>query len=77
MPNSSKKEEIEKMLTPKIEEPEELIKEVKVQDTGRQLIVQIPVQIAEALKINKGDIVIFKVPLKNIKEYSIKVKNIK
>jgi len=67
----------EDSLTPKVEEPKTLIREVKVQDTGRQLIIQIPSQIAEALNIKKGDIINFNVPLDNIKEYSIKLKKIK
>ena len=74
---SSKKEELDEMLTPRIKEPEILEKGVKIQDTGRQLIIQIPAQIAQALDINKGDVIIFRVPLKNVKEYSIKLKKIK
>ncbi|MBI2632622.1 hypothetical protein HYW75_06460 [Candidatus Pacearchaeota archaeon] len=64
-------------LTPKVQEPEELIKEVKVQDTGRQFVVQIPAQVVEALNIEKGDIITFKVPLDKVKDYSIKLKKIK
>ncbi len=71
------KEEVEEMLTPRIDEPDELVKEVKVQDTGRQLIIQIPAQVAEALRITKGDAIIFRVPLKNVKSYSIKLKKFK
>lgn len=60
--------------TPIITEPEVIIKEVKVQSTGRQLIVQLPVAIQEALEINKGDTFVFTVSMKNPKEYSIKIK---
>ena len=71
---SNKKED---NLTLKVQEPNELVKEVRVQYTGRQLIVQIPVQIVEALNIKKGDLLTFRVPLDNLKEYSIKLKKIK
>jgi hypothetical protein len=55
-------------------EPEELIKEVKVQDTGRQFILQLPREFTRVLEIKKGDIFVIKVPLKEISKYSIKLK---
>jgi hypothetical protein len=75
MPKSDKIED--DSLTPKVEEPKELIKEVRIQNTGRQFVVQIPVQIVEALDIEKGDIITFRVPLDKIKDYSIKLNKIK
>jgi hypothetical protein len=56
-----------------IEEPEEVVKKVKVQDTGRQFILQLPRDFIDALDIEKGDIFILKVPLNNKKNYSIKL----
>lgn len=83
MPSMEK--EIDKNLTPIIEEEEEIIREVRVQTSKRkekkekkrkkyiQYFIQIPAPIIEELNIEKGDIFIFKVPL-NKKEYSIKLK---
>ncbi len=62
-----------KKVKPVIEEPEEIVKKVKIQDTGRQLVIQIPIRIANALNIKKGDMLVFKVPLKKKGEYSIKL----
>jgi len=61
-------------LNPKIEEPDPLIKEVNIQHTGRQFLVQIPIQVAEILNIKKGDKFIFEVPLKSPERYSFKLK---
>lgn len=61
--------------TPEIEEPKEIIKEINVQQTKRgQHFLQLPISFVEALDIKKGDIFILKVPLDNVKEYSIKLK---
>ena len=73
---------IEKKLTPKIKEPDVIIREVKVQTSRSkkrktqyaQYSIQIPTPIVEELNIKKGDIFIFKVPLDNNKEYSIRLK---
>ena len=64
-------------ITPKIKEPKILVKEIRVQDTGRQLILQLPSQVVELLNISKGDKFIIKIPLDNLKEYSIKIENAK
>ena len=69
-----KSSKLEKSLEPRIDEPEVLIKEVKAQHTGRQMIIQIPSLVVEALGIKKGDIFIFKIPLFKKKDYSIKLK---
>ena len=61
-------------LNPRIEEPDTIIKEVNVQDTGRQLLIQIPVQVVELLNIKKGDKFVFEVPLKSPNKYSFKLK---
>ncbi len=61
-------------LNPKIEEPDPLRKEVNIQHTGRQFIVQIPIQIIEILNIKKGDKFVFEVPLKFPKKYSFRLK---
>jgi len=60
---------------PELEEPEILKKEVKVQHTGRQYLLPLPMDIIDALDIEKGDVFIIKVPLNNKKAYSIKFKN--
>lgn len=65
---------VETRLTPRIKEPGEIIKEVKIQSTGRQLITPIPALVVEALGIVKGDKVIFRVSLRRKNEYSIKIK---
>jgi len=39
-----------------------------------QYFIQIPKEIVNELELEKGDIVEFKIPLKNKKEYSIKFK---
>ena len=56
-----------------IEEPDILIKKVKVQHTGRQFTLPLPIDFIDALDIEKGDTVIIKVPLSKKKEYSIKL----
>lgn len=66
--------DIEAKLTKRIEEPDVLMKEVKIQSTGRQLIVQIPVAVADALDVEKGDTVIFKIPLAHKTDYQITIK---
>ncbi|MBS3085307.1 hypothetical protein J4225_01325 [Candidatus Pacearchaeota archaeon] len=66
-----KKSNIGDVLNPTIKEPQEILKEVKVQHTGRQLVLPIPSLFAEIVGIKKGDIFIFKASLKN-KEYSIR-----
>lgn len=63
------------ILVPKIDQPKELIKEVKVQYTGRQFILQLPIQFVELLNIKKGDKFIIKVPLNYPDKYSIRLKN--
>jgi len=65
------KKTTEEVLSPNINKTE-IIKEVKVQDTGRQFIIQIPADVINSLDIEKGDKVIFKVPLKEKDKYSIK-----
>lgn len=60
---------------PELDEPEILKKEVKVQYTGRQFILPLPIDFIDALDLEKGDIFIIEVPLKNKKSYSIKLKN--
>lgn len=62
-------------LNPKIEEPKAFIREVNIQYTGRQFLVQIPIQAVELLNIKKGDKFIFNVPLKSPEKYSFKLKN--
>ncbi len=69
-----KRNEIDKLLMPKIIEPTEINREVKIQHTGRQLVVQIPAEVAYTLDIEKGDFFVFKIPLSNKKQYSIKFK---
>jgi len=59
---------------PEIEEPKVLTKEVNVQHTGRQFLIQIPVQVAELLDIEKGDKFVFNVPLNSPEKYSFKLK---
>ena len=63
------------ILVPKINQPKELIKEVKIQYTGRQFILQLPIQFVELLNIKKGDKFIIKAPLDSPDKYSIKLKN--
>lgn len=65
---------VKDLLNPVIEEPDELIKEVKVQDTGRQLILPLPALFSNILKIKRGSIFILKASIKNKGEYSIKLK---
>ncbi len=65
----------EDILEPRIEQPKELIKEINVQDTGRQFILQLPVQFVELLGIKKGDKFIIKASLNNPEDYSIKLKD--
>ena len=60
--------------SPTIKESKVISKEVKVQHTGRQYVLQLPIDFIEALEIEKGDIFILKVPLNDIKNYSIKLK---
>ncbi len=60
----------------KIKEPDIITKEQKLQFSGRQYSIQIPVDIIDALDLDKGDVFIFKVPLKNKKNYSIKIKKL-
>ena len=64
------------ILAPRIEEPDILIKEVKIQHTGRQFTLPIPIQVVEALDIEKGDIIVFEVPLeeKDKNKYKIRLK---
>ena len=59
---------------PTIKEQKELVKEVKLQYTGRQYLLQLPRGFVEALDLEKGDVFIIKVPLNNVKNYSIKLK---
>ncbi len=60
-----------------IEEPDVLVKKVKLQYTGRQFTLPIPIDIIDALDIEKGDVFIMTVPLNDKKNYSIKLeKNI-
>ncbi len=61
-------------LNPKIKEPKEVLKEVKVQYTGRQYIIQLPIDFVDVMDIEKGDIFIIKVPLEDRSKYSIKLK---
>lgn len=61
------------VLDNKIEEPDEVIKKIKLQHTGRQYTLAIPVSIIDALDLEKGDLFIFKVPLKNKNDYSITI----
>ncbi len=63
----------EEILSPTIKEIEELHKEVKVQDTGRQLVLPLPALFVQLTKIKRGDIFIFHSSL-NGKEYSITLK---
>lgn len=65
---------IEDELTKKIEQPDEIVKQVKLQHTGRQYILQIPADVVNALDLEKGDIFIIKVPLENKNEHLIKLK---
>ncbi len=61
----------------RIEEPEVLVKKIKVQYTGRQFTLAIPIDVIDALDIEKGDTFIINIPLNNKKNYSIKLdKNI-
>ena len=66
------------ILSPEIKE-EDIVREVKIQGSlskernYTQLFAQIPAIVAQDLNIQKGDILVFKVPL-NKKEYSIKLK---
>lgn len=62
----------EDILTPKIKEPDEIKKKVKVQYTGRQLILPIPAQFAEIVNLKKGDMFLFRVSIKNKKDFEIK-----
>lgn len=62
------------LLNPRIKEPDELVREVKVQDTGRQLILPLPALFSSLLEIKKGSIFILKASIKNKGEYSIKLK---
>ena len=61
-------------MNPEIKEPKEIVKEVKVQHTGRQFLIQLPIDFIESMNIKKGDVFIIKVPLKDKKKYSIKLK---
>lgn len=60
---------------PELDEPEILKKEVKVQHTGRQYLLPLPIDFIDALDLKKGDVFIIEVPLNNKKAYSIKLKN--
>ena len=65
----------DEFLKPQIKQPKELIKVIKVQYTGRQFILQLPIQFVELLDIKRGSEFIIKVPLDKPKQYSIKLKN--
>jgi hypothetical protein len=64
---------IDEILSPTIKEPSEVNKEVKVQDTGRQLILPLPALFTQVLNIKKGHKFILKASIDG-KEYSIKLK---
>lgn len=75
-----KKEEFEKRLSPRIDVGDVFEKEIKVQysksknkKTG-QFSIQLPIQFVDLLGIEKGDIIQIKVPYKDKKLYSIKLK---
>ena len=75
-----KKEEFEKKLSPRIEVGKEFVKEVKLQysqskkkKTG-QYSIQIPIQVIDLLKLEKGDLIEIKIPFKDKNKYSIKFK---
>ena len=60
-----------------IDEPTVLEKRVRVQHTGRQFFLPLPVDFIDVMDIEKGDVFIIKVPLDNKGKYSIKLeKNI-
>lgn len=61
-------------LDPSIEEPEIWEREVKVQHTGRQYTLPLPMDFIDVMDLQKGDVFIISVPLKNKKGYSIKLK---
>ena len=66
------KDDIDSILNFKVT-PDVIRKEVKIQHSGKQFSIKIPLNIVEELGIKKGDIIIFEYDT-NSNKYSIKLK---